>query len=142
MISSLFPVALSLFGLGYFQIGVLVSVGLVINVLVRPVIGRYSDKLPSRELLVAGIVVIMVSMLLFASAGGFIDLLLAIIVLRVGSSFYHPAGMATISRSYGRRESDSAMGFQLAFGYTGILASFLLGGAVYERFGWGAPYYI
>lgn len=142
LISSLFPAALGLFGLDYFQVGTLVAVGLVINVLVQPVVGRYTDRLPGRGLLAAGTAVIMASMVLFASSGDFLGLLLAVVVLRTGSSFYHPVGMATVSRSYGRAESDSAMGFQVAFGYAGILTAFLFGGFVYEGFGWGGPFYL
>lgn len=142
LISSLFPVMLGLFHLDYIQVGVLVALGLIVNVIVQPLVGRYADKVNAEKLMLAGMVMILVSLLLFVSATGFLSLLLISILLRAGSSFFHPVGLSRLSKTFVSSRADRAMGLMIAFGSVGVFASFLVGGLLYDLFGWGAPFYV
>ena len=142
LISSLFPVMLGLFSLDYIQVGVLVALGLIVNVLVQPLVGRYADKVNGDKLMLAGMVLILVSLLLFVIATDFLSLLLITVLLRAGSSFFHPVGLTRLSKAFVSARADRAMGFMIAFGSVGVFASFLVGGFLYDLFGWSAPFYV
>ncbi|MDA4114288.1 MAG: MFS transporter [Thaumarchaeota archaeon] len=142
LISSLFPVMLGLFHLDYIQVGVLVALGLVVNVVVQPLVGRYADKVNGDKLMLTGMILILVSLLLFVIATDFLSLLLITILLRAGSSFFHPVGLTRLSKAFVSLRADRAMGFMIAFGSFGVFASFLVGGFLYDLFGWGAPFYV
>ena len=142
LISSLFPVMLGLFHLDYIQVGVLVALGLIVNVVVQPLVGRYADRVNGDKLMLVGMVTILVSLLLFVFATDFISLLLITILLRAGSSFFHPVGVTRLSKAFVSAGADRAMGFMIAFGSLGVFASFLVGGFLYDLFGWSAPFFV
>lgn len=136
LLSSLFPVVLALFDLSVFEVGVLVAAGYLVSVILQPVVGRYSEGKDPRKLLAVGISIISVSILSFVLSNGFFSLLASLLLLRVGSSFYHPVGVSAISTTYSGSWLDRAMGFQSAFGNLGILLVFVLAAPVYLAVGW------
>jgi MFS family permease len=142
LISALFPVVVSVFGFPNFEVGILVAVGYLTNMIFQPITGRYSESLEPRKLLGAGIAIIAVSMLLFTISSSFLFMLTTIIILRVGSSFFHPVGVSAVSRSYSGVHLDRAMGFQSAFGNVGVLAVFLTSAPLYSLLGWRGPFVV
>jgi MFS transporter, FSR family, fosmidomycin resistance protein len=140
LLSSLFPVVVVLFGLSVLQLGVIVGVGYLVNVVFQPLVGRYSEGRRPRDMLVVGITVVALAVFSFIFASGFYALLLSVVALRVGSSFYHPVGVSAVSATYEGPRLDSAMGFQSAFGNLGILAVFLASAPIYIAFGWKAAF--
>lgn len=141
LLPTLFPVFPGLFQLDVFQIGIIVGVGFVINVLFQPVAGRLADRTSRHSLLMLGIGVLGVSMVLFTFATSFLSLLLVVILLRLGSSFYHPVGTSVLSRTFFHKEIDRVMGIQSSFGNMGIMSAFIVGPILYSFFGWQAPFY-
>jgi MFS transporter, FSR family, fosmidomycin resistance protein len=140
LLSSLFPVVVVLFGLTGLQLGVIVGVGYLVSVVFQLLVGRYSEGRRPRDMLVAGIAVVSVGVTSFVFASGFYSLLISVVALRVGSSFYHPVGVSAVSSIYEGPELDNAMGFQSAFGNLGILAVFLASAPIYVAFGWKAAF--
>ncbi len=140
LIASLFPAAIIAFGFSKFEVGVLVAVGYLVNMIFQPLTGRYSERFESRNLLSLGISIIAVSMIMFALSSTFASMLVAILVLRFGSSFFHPVGVSAISRNYSGPWLDRSMGIQSAFGNLGILLVFLISAPLYVLFGWQAPF--
>jgi len=140
LLSSLFPVVLSIFDLSVFQVGVLVGVGYLVSVVGQPIVGRYSEKVRPEKLLSAGIAIIAASVVTFILSTGFYSLLGSVILLRIGSCFYHPVGVSAVSKAYAKRNLDRAMGIQSAFGDLGILIVFLASAPVYLTLGWKATF--
>jgi MFS transporter, FSR family, fosmidomycin resistance protein len=142
ILSSLFPIVLSLFNLSVLQVGIIVALGYLVNILFQPVVGHYSEGRDPARLLAIGISVITVSIISFIFATGFLSLLASVVLLRLGSSFFHPVGISTISTSYGGPRLQKAMGFQSAFGNLGVLLVFLTSAPLYLALGWRATFVV
>lgn len=142
ILSSLFPIVLALFNLSVFQVGIIVGLGYLVNILFQPVVGHYSEGRDPARLLAIGISVITVSIISFIFATGFLSLLASVILLRLGSSFFHPVGISTISKSYSGPSLQKSMGFQSAFGNFGVLLVFLISAPLYLALGWRATFVV
>ncbi len=142
LLSSLFPVVLSLFSLSVFQVGILVALGYLVSVLCQPVIGHYSEGKEPGKLLATGILLVSVSIASFIVATGFLTLLASVVLLRIGSSFFHPVGISAVSRSYNGPKLQKAMGFQSAFGNFGVLLVFLTAAPLYLALGWRSTVFV
>ncbi|HYU88620.1 MAG TPA: MFS transporter [Candidatus Bathyarchaeia archaeon] len=142
LLSSLFPIVLALFNISVFQVGIIVALGYLVNILFQPVVGHYSEGRDPERLLAIGISVITVSVISFVFATGFLSLLASVILLRLGSSFFHPVGISAISKSYGGPRLQKSMGFQSAFGNVGVLLVFLTSAPLYLALGWRATFIV
>ncbi len=142
LLSSLFPIVLALFNISVFQVGIIVALGYLVNILFQPVVGHYSEGRDPARLLAIGISIITVSVISFVFATGFLSLLASVILLRLGSSFFHPVGISTISKSYSGPRLQKSMGFQSAFGSFGVLVVFLTSAPVYLAVGWRATFIV
>ena len=142
MISSLFPAMIVSFGFSEYQFGILVAVGYLVNLVFQPITGRYSERFEARKLLALGISLMASSMFLFMASNGFAMMLVAMLVIRFGSSFYHPVGVSAVSRVYSGSKLDSSMGFQSAFGNLGVVFAYMLSAPVYLAVGWKGPFMI
>jgi MFS family permease len=140
LLPTLFPVVLSLFKISLFQLGILVALMYLTNVVCQLITGHYSEKFEPRILLPLGISIMALSMVFLILSSSFEELLFSGILLRLGSSFFHPVGVSTISRTYSGEQLDSSMGFQSAFGNFGIFIVFLITAPIYYAFGWSAPF--
>lgn len=142
LLPTLFPIILSIFKISLFELGVLVAAMYLTNVICQPITGLYSERFEARMLLPLGIGIIVVSMVFLVFAFNFPTLLFSAVMLRVGSSFFHPVGISTISRAYSGDRLDKTMGFQSAFGNFGIFVVFLIAAPIYYAFGWSTPFLI
>ena len=142
ILSSLFPIVLALFNLSVFQVGLIVALGYLVNILFQPVVGHYSEGRDPARLLSIGISVIAFSIITFIFSTGFLSILASVILLRLGSSFFHPVGISTISKSYGGPRLQNSMGFQSAFGNVGVLLVFLTSAPLYLAVGWRATFIV
>src|SRR6266567_2825769 len=142
LLSSLFPVVLSLFDISVLQVGIIVSLGYLVNVLFQPVIGHYGEGRDPARLLALGIALITISIISFIFATGFLSLLASVVLLRLGSSFFHPVGISTVSRTYDGPALQKAMGFQSAFGNLGVLLTFLTAAPLYLLVGWRSTFLV
>src|SRR5207302_10816126 len=96
-----FSLVLVLFHISVFEVGMIVALGYLVHILFQPVVGHYSQGRDPGRLLAIGISIVTVSVISFVFATGFLSLLASVILLRLGSSFFHPVGISTISKSYG-----------------------------------------
>jgi FSR family fosmidomycin resistance protein-like MFS transporter len=142
LIASLFPIMIVHFGFSSIQIGILVAVGYLVNLIFQPLTGRYSERFEARKLLALGISLIAFSMILFTVSNSFAFMIISVLILRFGSSFFHPVGVSVISRTYHGNRVDNSMGFQSAFGNLGIVFAFVFSAPVYLALGWRGPFLI
>ncbi|MEM0156335.1 MAG: MFS transporter [Thermoplasmataceae archaeon] len=142
LIASLFPAMEIAFGFKTYYIGILVAVGYMINVAFQPLTGMASQRFDPGKLLPLGISIMAVSMVLFAISGTFAMMMVSVIIMRIGSSFFHPVGATAISRTYSGNQLDSSMGIESAFGNLGMVFSFMLSAPLYLILGWTGPFLI
>jgi DHA1 family multidrug resistance protein-like MFS transporter len=136
----LFPAVVLAFGFSKFEIGILVSMGYLMNMIFQPITGSFSEKVEPKKLLALGISLVSISMFLFIVSSTFGAMIISVSILRIGSSFFHPVGVSAVSRTYAGRQLDKSMGFQSAFGNLGILAVFAISATIYLTLGWQGPF--
>lgn len=135
---ALIPILVEEFDLSYTEIGIL-GLGLLITVVVQLIVGRAADRRFSRYLLELGALLMGLSFVLVLFVSDFVGLFLAVILMRVGASFYHPVGIAWITREYSGTYLDTALGIQSGIGNFGVIASLASSGFLGEMFGWKVP---
>ncbi len=120
----------------------MVAVGYLVSVMCQPIVGRYSEGRDPGKLLASGIIVVSLSIVSFVFATGFVSLLASVVLLRVGSSFFHPVGISAVSRTYNGPKLQKAMGFQSSFGNFGVLLVFLSAAPLYLSLGWKSTFLV
>lgn len=142
LLPTLLPAAVLIFGMSYVQLGILVSAGYLANVVVQPLAGQYSERIEPKKLLALGIGVMGASTVVIAYAPNYSLLLVGAVLLRLGSSFYHPIANSVVSRTTVRKSVDRRMGVQSGFGDLGSLLIFSGGAVLYSVYGWKLPFLI
>jgi len=138
----LFPIFKIIFDLSYTQIGVITGGALFINIIFQLILGRISDGKNSRIMLSLGILLISLSLLLFTQINGFYSLILVMILLRIGASFFHPIGTGWISRIFKKHRLDWAMGIQSGLADIGAFIAISTTLYISEITNWRYPLYI
>ena len=114
MLPPLFPWLMSEFGLGYAQVGVVMTVFFVVSSVGQALAGIWVDKFGAHRVLCAGVATLAVSGVLVSVAPSFAWLMLAAGVAGLGNSIFHPADFALLAK----RVSAQRMGH--AFSTHGI----------------------
>jgi MFS transporter, FSR family, fosmidomycin resistance protein len=129
------------FTFGAFETGVMSGTALLVTALFQIVFGMMSDRRDPPRFLPLGIVILGVGSLLVAVSTNFWTLLTLVAVSRIGASFYHPVGIAWIGREFRGPELDRSMGFQSAFGDTGVILGMATTSVVAVSLGgWQVPF--
>lgn len=142
IIPILFPIFKKLFNLSYTEVGIITGGGLLITLITQLMIGRLSDKKNRRTFLLIGIFLLGVTFLLIPLAHGFLTLVLFVFLHRFAASFFHPIGIAWISKVFKKDRLDWAMGIQSAFGDFGAFIAILTTPFIVEFKSWTYPFYI
>ena len=132
LVPTLLPIAAQLFHFGYLELGILVAAGYAVNVVVQPLVGRFYNQVEAGTLLACGIGVMAISTIIIAYSNSYASLLAGAVVLRIGSSFYHPVGPSIVSRVYSGTRVDHIMGIQSGFGDLGSFLMFLTASVLYS----------
>lgn len=135
------PIVAEELELTYAEVGLL-GLGLIITVVTQLLVGRVADRMFSRMLLEIGAALMAATFVLVLFVSDFVGLFLAVISMRVGASFYHPVGIAWITRAYKGKHRDTALGVQSGIGNLGVIASFASSGFLGEALGWKAPCFL
>jgi FSR family fosmidomycin resistance protein-like MFS transporter len=135
---ALLPVLVVEMNISYYDVGLL-GFGLVITVAVQYAVGKYADRVFSKYLLETGAALMASSFLLLLLVNDFPGLFAAVIVMRVGSAFYHPVGTSWISRAFKGPYLDTALGVQSGVGNFGVIIALATSGYLGEAFTWKVP---
>jgi len=135
---ALIPILVVVMDISYYEVGIL-GLALLITVVVQYLVGIVADKRFSGYLLEVGAALMGTSFLLMLLVDDFIGLLMAVVVMRVGSSFYHPVGTSWITREYSGEYLETALGVQSGVGNFGVIIALGTSGFLGEAFGWKAP---
>jgi len=142
IIPILFPIFKNLFNLSYTEVGIITGGGLLITLIAQLLIGRASDKKNRRTFLLLGTFLLGVTFLLIPLAQGFFTLVLFVFLHRFAASFFHPIGIAWISKVFKKDRLDWAMGIQSAFGDFGAFIAILTTPFIVEFKNWTYPFYV
>jgi FSR family fosmidomycin resistance protein-like MFS transporter len=128
------------FSFGALETGLLSGSALLVTAIFQMVFGAMSDRRDPTRFLPMGIVVLGLGSALVALSPNFLILLVLVSLSRIGASFYHPVGIAWIGREFQGPDLDRSMGFQSAFGDTGVIFGMATTSVIAVALGWQVPF--
>ncbi len=139
--TALFPVLRDEFMLTNQQIGIIASIPNLCQALLSIPTGLLSDRIGSRKMLLLAMGVACVGALTASMANSPTLLIIAISLLYINTTVYHPAGYSLVSRSFKPRDRSKALGIQGAGGTLGMaIGPISLAVLVYLGFQWRQVY--
>ncbi len=132
LIPAIYPVLKARFALSFGQIGAITLVNQLTASVLQPVIGHVTDRRPMPYSLSAGMGFTLVGLLLLSRAGSFPALLVAVALVGIGSSIFHPESSRVARLASGGRHGTAQSVFQVG-GNAGsalgpLLAAFVVTG--------------
>ncbi len=137
VIPSIYPIVKDKYGFSFAQIGIITFVFQMTSSILQPLTGLYADKRPRPYALSAGMCLTLAGLLLLACAGTFPLMLLAVSVVGLGSSVFHPTASRVVQTASGGRKSLAQSIFQVG-GNAGQAAGPLLAALIVLRHGQGS----
>jgi len=128
------------FEFGSFEIGLLTGIAFLVTAVFQVVSGALSDRRDPSRFLSYGIVLLGIGSLLIAASTTFAMLAALVALSRIGASFYHPVGIAWVGREFAGEPLDRSMGFQSAFGDSGVILGMMSGAILAAAYGWTSPF--
>lgn len=123
----------------YAHIGILSNLGLLVTFVFQVVIAQSSERFEFRNILLGSVAGIAVTLYLISTASTFLALLGFYSLFRMFSSFYHPLGIAWVSRTHPNQNIDKAMGIQGGSGDLGVFIAYLFTGFMLQKTQWTTP---
>ena len=90
IIPSIYPVIKEKYGFTFGQIGIITLVFQMTSSLLQPLVGRYADRHPMPFALSTGMVFTLTGIVLLSVADNFVFIMVAVGVIGLGSSIFHP----------------------------------------------------
>ena len=118
------------------RVGILISLYGLVNALLQPVMGALSDRVGRRKIFIfLGLVLMGVGTIGFIPATQFVDLIFLRIIQGIGVAVTVPAAMALMADASPVDQRGSSMGIYSTLRMVGFGGGPLLGGLLYERYG-------
>ncbi len=134
VIPSVYPLIKDHFSLTFTEIGLITLTFQLTASLLQPFVGFYTDRKPRPMSLVVGMAFTFVGLILFSYAGNFGILLLAVGLVGVGSSVFHPESSRVAHLASGGKKGLAQSIFQVG-GNTGSAIGPLLAAIIVMPFG-------
>jgi len=129
-------------GLSDIQLGLLNSVFVAVNGVLVPIAGFLGDRIARRRLVVVSLFAWSLSTLCTGFGSGLAYFLVVRSMATAGGeAFYFPSAVAMLAREHVESRARALSVFQTSV-YAGLIASGWLGGALAERLGWRAVFWI
>ena len=130
LVPALYPILKRSYGLTFSQIGLITLAFQCTASLLQPLVGMYTDRRPQPYSLTAGISLTLIGLLLMSRASTYLAILLAAVLIGMGSSIFHPeasrvARMAAGGR-YGLAQSLFQVGGNIGSASGPLLAAFVV----------------
>jgi MFS transporter, DHA1 family, solute carrier family 18 (vesicular amine transporter), member 1/2 len=136
------PLYVSEFGASQSTIGLLISCYAVSFIIATPILGVISDKFGRRRPMLWGMVVLIISTLMFAFANSILLLIIARLMQGIAAAATWTAGLALITDLYPAKKRGKALGTVITFMSVGTLLGAPVGGLLYEWGGYKLPFLI
>ena len=125
------------------RVGILIAAYGLVNALLQPIMGALVDRLGKRKLLIqVGLVIMALATFSFSFAARFTDLLLLRAVQGIGVAITIPAALALMAVATKKHTRGGSMGVYSASRMLGFAIGPLLGGILFERFGFNTSFYV
>ena len=130
LIPAIYPMLKAAFSLSFAQVGLLTLAQQLTASVLQPVVGWYTDRRPMPYSLVVGMAFSLVGLLLLARAPTFAAILVAALLMGIGSAVFHPessrvARMASGGR-HGLAQSVFQVGGNIGSSFGPLLGAFLV----------------
>ena len=113
IIPAIYPMVKDKFDFSFAQIGTITLVFQMTSSILQPFTGLYADKHPRPYALSAGMCFTLAGLLLLAFAGNFVLILLAVSIIGLGSSVFHPTASRVAQMASGGKKSLAQSIFQV-----------------------------
>jgi MFS family permease len=123
----------------YSHIGILSYLGLMTTFIFQIIVANLSDKFEYKNWLLLSYLGICISLFLLTFTSVFATFLAVYLIFRTFTSFYHPVGVAWVSKTHPGQRVDFAMGVQSGTGNLGVLIAFITVGYLAQNFNWKLP---
>ena len=130
LVPALYPILKTSYGLSFSQVGLITLAFQCTASMLQPVVGLYTDRRPQPYSLTAGISLTLIGLLLMSRASTYPAILVAAMLIGMGSSIFHPeasrvARMAAGGR-YGLAQSLFQVGGNIGSASGPLLAAFVV----------------
>lgn len=113
IIPSIYPIIKDKFGFSFAQIGIITLIFQMTSSILQPFTGLYADRHPRPYALSAGMCFTLTGLLLLAFAENYVLILLAVSIVGLGSSIFHPTASRVAQMASGGRKSLAQSIFQV-----------------------------
>ena len=113
LVPAIYPMLKGSYGLSFAQIGLITLTMQAVSSLLQPAIGLFADHRPQPYSLAVGMGVTLIGLLLLASAGSYLVLLLAATLVGAGSAVFHPEASRVARMASGGRHGLAQSLFQV-----------------------------
>lgn len=113
IIPSIYPIVKEKFGFSFAQIGLITLVFQMTSSILQPFTGLYADKHPRPYALSVGMCFTLTGLLLLAFAENYLLILLAVSIVGLGSSVFHPTASRVAQLASGGKKSLAQSIFQV-----------------------------
>ncbi len=125
------------------RVGILIALFGVVTALLQPLMGALSDYVGRRKIFIqAGLLLMAFSSLGYVIANRYSQLLIFRTFQGLGVALTVPAAVALLATSSNRQTRGGSMGIYTAFRMAGLAIGPLLGGFVYDRYGFNVAFYL
>jgi MFS transporter, FSR family, fosmidomycin resistance protein len=133
LIPAIYPIVKTSFHLSFAQVGLITFVNQITASLLQPLVGAYTDRRPLPYSLPVGMGFTLVGLALLAVAPSFGLLLLAVSLVGVGSSVFHPESSRVAHMAAGERRGFAQSFFQVGGNAGSSLGPLLAALVIAER---------
>lgn len=113
IIPSIYPIIKEKYGFTFWQIGLITLVFQMTSSLLQPLVGRVADRHPMPYALSAGMVFTFIGIILLSIANQFAFIMVAVGVIGMGSSIFHPEASRIAQLAGGRKKGLAQSIFQV-----------------------------
>jgi FSR family fosmidomycin resistance protein-like MFS transporter len=113
LIPAIYPLLQSSFSLSYAQIGLITLTNQLTASILQPFVGFYTDRYPKPFSLAVGMTTTLLGLVLLAYAGNFGHVLIAVALVGIGSSVFHPEASRVARMASGGRHGFAQSLFQV-----------------------------
>lgn len=136
LIPAIYPVVKGSFQLSFAQVGLITLTFQLTASILQPLVGHWTDRKPQPFALVGGMMFTLIGLLALAAASTFNTILIAVALVGVGSSIFHPEASRMAYVASGGKRALAQSVFQLG-GNTGSALGPLLAAAIIVPLGKG-----
>jgi MFS transporter, PPP family, 3-phenylpropionic acid transporter len=117
------------------EIGILFTIGAVVNAILLIPMGRIADHHSKRNMMAIGLLVIAAGQAIIGLSGNFLQLALGVIIQSTGGAMFSPAAVTLLSENIPLHRQNTAMGIYGACEDAGVILGSALGGVVWSTLG-------